>query len=110
MRDIKFRIFDKDANELTYLYSFYWFEEHGVENSDGKGHYADYILMQYTGLRDKNGKEIYEGDIINNSVVYWSDQWAMFSVKGEGIGALIRFADDYEIQGNIYENPELVRK
>lgn len=67
-------------------------------------------LMQYTGLKDKNGKEIFEGDIIQckhgiKGKVYWAENWAMWAVCGE---SLMRNADG-EIIGNIYENPELVQ-
>jgi len=64
-------------------------------------------IMQYTGLHDKNGKEIFEGDLIrgfdwhncNPSVVSWD-------VIGFRIPLM---ANAYEIIGNIYENPELIK-
>ena len=58
MREIKFRFWDSDFNEMVYIDDFYFFEEHGIHNSN------DIQLMQFTGLHDKNGKEIYEGDIL----------------------------------------------
>ena len=77
------------------------------------------ILMQFTGLKDKNGKEIYEGDIIcpdkNNQnektvgSVEWHEQLACFIVRykdGTGWKSFI----EMEVIGNIYENPELLRK
>ena len=66
--------------------------------------------MQYTGLKDKNGKEIYEGDIIDigDKVVEVSDIYSfreIYLVHGLKDGHKIYG----EIIGNIYENPELIK-
>ena len=80
------------------------------------------ILMQYTGLKDKNGKEIYEGDIVKNlehghvfsvewgieneSYAGWSGVWqGKTFVAPLYNGPLV----NCEIIGNIYENPELLK-
>ena len=70
------------------------------------------VLMQFTGLKDKDGKEIYEGDIVSwmNSS---GDTWR-YVVKYEpacfmvGEYFLNRHANEYLVLGNIYENPELL--
>lgn len=75
------------------------------------------ILMQYTGLKDKNGKEIYESDILREKIggkvfkyaVIWNEECAAF---GDDDGQ--HFNDDIdakkvEVIGNIYENPELLK-
>jgi len=85
-----------------------------------------YVLMQYTGLKDKNGKEIYEGDIVYKEILARDDPACGFygdklSIVYEDGGFLAKedehaviahylhiVAEDCEVIGNIYENPELL--
>jgi uncharacterized phage protein (TIGR01671 family) len=72
-------------------------------------------IMQFTGLKDKNGKEIYEGDILKDHLgggklraVFWNDETARFEVEKGWIGLGKTDQTSSEIIGNIYENPELI--
>jgi len=143
MREIKFRIWIKDESKMIYLddkendveinflnnitsnHETYW--EVVTKVSDLRfAHMPQYfdsrdsenVLMQYTGLKDKNGIPIYEGDLINlgntgrkhigvASIVWYGAGFSINQNKYMGwLGKDI--ANNCEIVGNIYENPELL--
>lgn len=133
-REIKFRAwhpstetmlndvgFGADATGITVHSSDldnFGFSDEDIETLDSIDEYyfVDGIkLMQYTGLKDKNGVEIYEGDILRNgarvSLVRYSDEMAGFMDSDSNMLWESLFAQRLEhtrVIGNIYENPELL--
>lgn len=146
-REIKFRAWDKDSGVMYYsdkdedngegfiLWNIdsggiYFTENqmwHEIEGGEDSGEKWDYRkpnqdLMQFTGLKDKNGKEIYEGDIVKFIDTEFGGE-AFLATNAEGIvsykdGCFGIDIKDYhlllplrkiEVIGNIYENPELLK-
>jgi uncharacterized phage protein (TIGR01671 family) len=137
MRELKFRAWNKENSEMLYDVNVSWngkvFREVAtksknsvVVNKDGhkSEYYEDwdrfvtfnYPVMQFVGLQDKNGQDIYEGDIINllpNNylcVVEYNDNEARFSLKNKNgyQGQYTIIASACEVVGNIYENKNLL--
>ena len=109
MREIEFRSWDIRHLVIEYCVSLYWFEENFcAENGDG------YILMQYTGLKDKNGVKIFEGDIVKagrgdsvlTAAIDYDNNVAAYVFRGTY--CFVSEYADFEVIGNIYENPELL--
>lgn len=132
MRDIKFRAFHKKENRMIYPASkrndtCMVFEETGwfiVDHFTGKMETIlkceDGELMQYTGLKDKNGVEIYEGDIIKADNRITCIQWTGNGFNGVYMNDDLTWDDEWEdsisrygkieLLGNIYQNPELLKR
>lgn len=124
MREIKFRSWDKLDKKLYYNVGLTLIGVIVYENPDNQPPEIEIInrgrgcfeLMQYTGLKDKNGKEIYEGDIAVKDgyklKIIWkhSGFWCEFDPKAgySESTALFQFNDEIEVIGNIYENGDLL--
>lgn len=117
MRKIKFRAWDKknkeivdESNLAVALDGSKWWLNYGDSKPTKMQNVDRFIIMQYTGLLDKSGKEIYEGDILRNGdgVELWLVEWV---AKDIHCGWSIDLSDTWylEVIGNIYENPELVK-
>ena len=124
MREIKFRSFDDLTREMTPSFSFKEFCYKGIFNLFPKmEHFSTKFIMQFTGLTDKNGKEIYEGDIITvlvfdsnqectvsevKFVKYNTCSFDVYNPDGTWEIFLEDVQEDCEVIGNIHETPELL--
>lgn len=118
MREIKFRAWDgkkmfkADAIYLKgcYHYRFTVFEKDTAvevgagDNGEQEMYESSEKIMQYTGLKDKNGVEIYEGDIYS----VWKDKGNPEVVEWRRGGFKLPNEEYIEVIGNIYESPELL--
>jgi len=146
MSEIKFRAWSRNNRKMYYIpndgpsvtigTNWWTFHKNDPQSGEHLANELTGVLMRFTGLKDKNGKEIYEGDIVETTlfvemkldkepmrgVIKYADKWATFYLvvgarKKGGPGVAMTsvhewyYAEEGEIVatvvGNIYENPEL---
>ena len=136
MREIKFRAWDNFNNRMiqndrilkicfvksNHIPSLVVYSNRNIENhteirENDKQYCSEFELMQYTGLKDKNGKEIYEGDILTSAfskrIVIFDENTCSFMLKdidlrNELFSLTKEKSKNLEIIGNIYENKDLI--
>jgi uncharacterized phage protein (TIGR01671 family) len=121
MRHISFRAWDKKEKEMIDLDSLEIYED-----LDRRGFYTlgevlnseEWIVMQSTNLTDKDGKEIYEGDLVKKhgpykgeiAIVEWQDPlWGDGDTGGSGYPLLEDDSHLYEVIGNVWQNQDLIK-
>ena len=123
MREIKFRGYSTDNDKWVFGDLLNYCPKLPVILAiEGEQHECEASSIgQYTGLKDKNGEEIYEGDIVENTTqtvylgdkyeVVWNKNYAGYQLMSNGFTSnipLIQNFMSYKVLGNIYENPELM--
>lgn len=117
----KYRAWDKETKSMNGMAEIYRNRKQEIELHPRD---ENIILMQSTGLRDKNGKEIFEGDIVKVTdgdertnfpdggigTICGLDEIFMWYIDGQVHNGLFDISQEYyiEVIGNIYENPELL--
>lgn len=136
MRELKFRVWSKKQKTYDYKHPFntpgsFYIAQNGILFSDygnvitPEVKQDNFVIEQFTGLHDKNGEEIWEGDILWWTHYYegakkrveiiakvrWEEKDASFVVGdwADQLGFLV-YEDEVEVIGNYYENPELLEE
>jgi len=121
MREIKFRAWDKACKHMINDFNPICHGEMNIFDFSFLARWREGIIpMQYTGLKDKNGKEIYEEDVVIFLIpedeqsklkcqVMWNDcGFYLLRPDNNRVMFISNYADVLKVIGNIYENPELL--
>jgi len=103
MRTLKFRFYDKTEKKMKYFDSIWNMPDPGYDFDE---------IQQFSGLLDKAGKEIYEGDLLYRDGVYtavvWRQRDATFTASQPSVHCPAHEFEVWEVIGNIYSNPEFL--
>lgn len=118
----KFRAWDKETQSLRCVLVIDWLNDLlDLDSGLIERQFDEVELMQSTGLKDKNGVEVFQGDIVRCTrgcphEVVWLQEYAGMYVGGmpawylSGLSEGYAWTGEEEIIGNIYENPELLEE
>jgi len=134
MRKIKFRCWNKRKNKMQKCMDITWLNDPellriNIGKNEIKCLEDEFVLMQFVGIKDNNGRDIYEGDICKRSygrvrvIEYYKGcfGWWLWNTKKKnhkenefvllfGGNRFAREPEKFEVLGNIYENTELLKK
>ena len=124
MREIEFRAIAYGSNKFVYGWLYqtkYESDKYVIRTFPNKDDdYADFIVYkntigQDTGLRDKNGVKIFEGDIVKTNEDYrpiykveWNEEMGQWRMSNGWDYKSLWFVNNYKVIGNIYQNPDLL--
>lgn len=125
----RFRVWHKTAKKMATVDALLWSTDgylaHTADGFSGSGHLADSVLMQWTGLHDSQGQDVYEGDVIEITKSYNEKHLGTHQVIYDqerggyrpfidryvyGDFAFSDIADTFVVIGNIWEQPGLMEK
>ena len=114
MREIKFRAWYTKFNAMWNVWLMQYTNSVTNKETGERAEINEVELMQYTGLKDKNDVEIYEGDIVKHITAKWTGEIkytdGSFVVEGQILTWYLNKgrAERLEVIGNIHDNPELL--